>query len=362
LKIIFIIQWLRTGGAEKQLVLLAKGLSDIGYNCEICTLQKGTSNTRLENLIKSATASGVIFNRPRKKNLLRHYRLLHKLVNLNNTIVWAWGLRSELLCKLAKIINNRFKLICSLRSANYCNIRKRLYYTKFLINKTDFIVSNSDVGCRILKNLLPENKSKIKVLYNTTESTKNTNRYLPKPETLRIVMLGNIRIRAKGYDLVPDIYKKLKKYGVKSQFHISGRLGKDHNFVNIIKHRSLCKVIKYHGIADDPEKFLKSGHVFLLASRYEGMPNALFEAMGLGMPCVSTRVGDVGKLVENNVHLKVANINDAQSIAYAIKELYFNWDKSIEMAKRGKEFCIMNLSYSAYIKNASALIKNIGTL
>ncbi len=56
---------------------------------------------------------------------------------------------------------------------------------------------------------------------------------------------------------------------------------------------------------------------FIMTSWYEGMPNALLEAMCLGLPCVSTKVsgavdlindGDNGYLVELNDHVSMANV------------------------------------------------------
>ena len=43
----------------------------------------------------------------------------------------------------------------------------------------------------------------------------------------------------------------------------------------------------------DAEAFLRGLDVFVLASRTEGLPFALLEAMALGLPCVATTVGDV---------------------------------------------------------------------
>jgi glycosyltransferase involved in cell wall biosynthesis len=64
----------------------------------------------------------------------------------------------------------------------------------------------------------------------------------------------------------------------------------------------------FEGFKSDPFPALESADVYVLASRSEGMPNSLLEAIALGLPCVSTdcptgpaeilgRDGRVGRLV-----------------------------------------------------------------
>lgn len=43
-----------------------------------------------------------------------------------------------------------------------------------------------------------------------------------------------------------------------------------------------------HGKSGDPLDVILKSEMFILTSRYEGMPNALMEAMSIGMPCIST--------------------------------------------------------------------------
>ena len=43
------------------------------------------------------------------------------------------------------------------------------------------------------------------------------------------------------------------------------------------------------GFVVNPYKFMQASKVFVLSSRYEGLPNVLIEAIHLGLPCVSTR-------------------------------------------------------------------------
>ena len=79
----------------------------------------------------------------------------------------------------------------------------------------------------------------------------------------------------------------------------------------------------FEGFSDDPLARLDSADVYVLASRSEGMPNSLLEAVALGLPCVSTdcrtgpaeilgRDGEVGRLVA---------VDDANAMAAEILDL-----------------------------------------
>lgn len=49
--------------------------------------------------------------------------------------------------------------------------------------------------------------------------------------------------------------------------------------------------VDFLGFHDDVERYLGAADVFALSSSIEGLPNALLEAMGVGLPAVATRIG-----------------------------------------------------------------------
>ncbi len=65
---------------------------------------------------------------------------------------------------------------------------------------------------------------------------------------------------------------------------------------------------------------IKDAAVFVLTSDYEGIPNALIEAMGLGLPCVSTdcRPGGARTLIEDGVNGLIVPCADPQAVADGI--------------------------------------------
>ena len=66
--------------------------------------------------------------------------------------------------------------------------------------------------------------------------------------------------------------------------------------------------------------------VFVLSSDYEGMPNCLMEALALGIPCVSTDcpVGGPRALIEDGVNGYLVPVNDVEKMASAIEKAINN--------------------------------------
>ena len=65
------------------------------------------------------------------------------------------------------------------------------------------------------------------------------------------------------------------------------------------------------GYMSNPYKALKSAKVFLMASRYEGTPMSVLEAMALGVPVVSTPVDGIADVVEPGINGYLEEEDDA---------------------------------------------------
>jgi glycosyltransferase involved in cell wall biosynthesis len=80
----------------------------------------------------------------------------------------------------------------------------------------------------------------------------------------------------------------------------------------------IADAIEFAGVVGDLRELFAAADGFVLPSRYEGMPNALLEAMAAGMPCVATRVsGSEDIIIENESGLLVPP-GDPRALASAL--------------------------------------------
>jgi len=91
----------------------------------------------------------------------------------------------------------------------------------------------------------------------------------------------------KGFDLLIDAFARIAADFPEWRLHIHGEGADRARLERLIGERRLADRVTLPGWAEDSERALRRAELFVLPSRYEGFPNALLEAMAVGLPCVS---------------------------------------------------------------------------
>lgn len=95
----------------------------------------------------------------------------------------------------------------------------------------------------------------------------------------------------------------------------------------------------FHGRVDNPMDSIKQCEAFILSSIYEGMPNALIEAMSVGMPCISTNCGGGGaaELIESEKNGILVEIGNEEELVAAMIKICENPEYAQELGKNAYE-------------------------
>jgi glycosyltransferase involved in cell wall biosynthesis len=104
-----------------------------------------------------------------------------------------------------------------------------------------------------------------------------------------------------------------------------------------IRRTSLEKVVRLLGVRTDMPRFYQSLDLFVLPSRFEGMPVCLLEAMACGSPCVVTDIEGCRELVSDGREGLVVPPEDPEAMARAIMELLRDPEKRSVMGKAARE-------------------------
>ena len=176
------------------------------------------------------------------------------------------------------------------------------------------------------------------ILNNGVNLPLNTHYNPIKSDKVRFLFLGRYDYLHKGIDIFIDaldiIYKEIKD---KAVFNFYGQGAYDQLKNDTEKFRDIVSVNCSVYDSEKEAAFFNSD-VFLLPSRFEGMPIVILEALSYGLPCIITRqtnmvelVKDAGKIIDC----------DAESLANAIlfftnsgpDKLRYMSDKALEYIK-----------------------------
>ncbi|MCM1182539.1 MAG: glycosyltransferase [Roseburia sp.] len=96
--------------------------------------------------------------------------------------------------------------------------------------------------------------------------------------------------------------------------------------------------VRFMGVTDSLREEIRDAALFVLPSDYEGMPNALIEAMVLGLPCIATDCpcGGAAMLVQNGVSGLLVPTGRADALQNAMEELLANPQGAQRMGENAK--------------------------
>lgn len=102
-----------------------------------------------------------------------------------------------------------------------------------------------------------------------------------------IVSVGRL-VPSKGYDTLIEAFARVAPEHPNWDLHVVGEGPERERLEGLIHQLGLANRVRLLGLLDDPRTILRGAGLFVLASRYEGFPNALLEAMSCGVPVLST--------------------------------------------------------------------------
>lgn len=161
--------------------------------------------------------------------------------------------------------------------------------------------------CDIIKNPLFLSKDIIGAALNTAKT--NT-----------IVSIGRLKNQKQHWVL-------LEAFAVFYRTHPSYKLiiygdGELRSFLlNLAEELHIKDAVSLPGISNNLHSDILSAKMFVMTSRYEGMSNALAEALCLGLPCISTKVSGADELIEEGVNGFLVHSGDIHSISRLMEEI-----------------------------------------
>ncbi len=133
----------------------------------------------------------------------------------------------------------------------------------------------------------------------------------------RLAWVGRVS-REKGLDVLLEALPLLADLPIR--FSVLGDGGERAGLEARARALGVAERVRWHGMVPDAARHLRACDAFVLSSRTEGTPIALFEAIAAGLPVVATHVGGVPEVVSPAQALLVPP-EDPAALAAALRAL-----------------------------------------
>lgn len=197
---------------------------------------------------------------------------------------------------------------------------------------------------------------KIKIIENYSILCEDAlEQRLQRPSNKIVLFLGEIGIRKGCYDF-PAVVKKVAEAVPDARFVIGGS-GDIDQITALLEEEGVKNKALFPGWVRGESKdlLLRDADVFFLPSYNEGMPMSILDAMGYGLPIVSTKVGGITKLVHNNKNGCLLAPGDIKGFSDCIISLLTNENQRKQYGVESSLIVSKNYSLKKHIE----LIMNV---
>ncbi len=176
----------------------------------------------------------------------------------------------------------------------------------------------------------------------------------------RIVGAGRI-IESKNFKLLIEAFAKIHNRYPEYNLVIFGEGPLKSELIQYAQTLQINDKVMFPGYVDNLGDELEKSAMFVMSSNFEGMPNALMEAMALGLPCISTDCpsGGAKLLIENGKNGYLVPVEDVDSLAEAMEKLLSSDSLRNDMGQEAQKICNTYSTGIIYSKWESYLNKII---
>ena len=361
--VVIFMPFIGGGGVEKNLFIITNFFSKKFKNIFVCTSSKKYKYKFNNNIKFLCPKKNIDQNKNLKIKYLVCLLLLFQFIIKNrNTIVFAFqaNIYCIILCKLLKI-----KVIARSNSSPsgwYHNPIKKILY-KRIITMADVVIVNSR---EFQKQMLKRFKINSKCIYNPLDvkkikkksKIKSKQRFFDNNSSvLKLINIGRFTEQKDQITILKAI--NLIKKSINLKLMIVGRGVEREKLVEYIKENNLKKIVKLQNFIENPYYLISLSDLFILSSKYEGLPNVLLESVVLKKFIISTNcpTGPSEILIKNKGSL-FFNIGNYKDLSKKIIHYYFNRKKldkeTIYPFKNLKKF-----NYNNNLKEYSKVVNSL---
>jgi glycosyltransferase involved in cell wall biosynthesis len=169
-----------------------------------------------------------------------------------------------------------------------------------------------------------------------------------------LISTSGVVSEGKNFSFLIESMKQLHVFGIK--LIIIGdeakNAGEMERLRKITEKLALREHVIFAGWQKDPAHFIAGSDLFVLPSKYEGSPNSLLEALGCGIPCLGSKIGEIMEILKYDELLFL--LDQKEVLIEKIKRARLKPDFYEELRLLSKRRCLHYLF--DWEKEASSLV------
>ena len=340
MKIMFINASLTDGGSERAMTLIANQLARLGHDVSMLLIREKERTYEIDpgiNLIQLRYPSkSKIRILPRRLRLIRKHA---KAIRPDCVVSFMWevnvmALMATVGLKSRKVISERAYPGSSHRSKVSRLVEDIAY------GLADVIVYQTEGAREFCPRRL---KSRSVVIPNIVAKPKIAP--FSGERTKRVVSVGRLT-EQKNFPMLLDAFAAFSKQHPDYVLEIYGE-GELRGSLEELAHRlGVSGVTKFMGYVSNVSEAICDASMFVLPSNYEGISNAMSEAMALGLPtiCTDCPVGGAAMMIDDGVNGLLIPVGDAKALEQAMNRVVRNKDFSDQISAAARNVAVQ---YSA---------------
>lgn len=326
MKIIFVVANMVGGGTERVISLIANYLSNTGNEIQLLL----TAGNKIEYSLKPEieiislgdVTSGKLVKRVKRLHNMRSYFKKNR-----QAIICSFGVETNLFAVLSSLGLKNKLLISERNDPNKCNYKK---LRNIIYHFADGLICQTEDAVKCF----PLNiQKKTNVIVNPI------NPQLPEvymgERKKEICAVGRLTLQ-KNYKLLLSSFAIFHKNNSEYILKIFGKGELEEELKREAVKLKIQDSVIFMGFVKEVEKHIRECSLYVLSSDYEGMSNSLMEAMGMGLPVISTDcpIGGSRMCIENGVNGFLVPLNDAEEMAQTMRIILENKSLSLRISQQ----------------------------
>lgn len=309
MRLIFVTDTLSSGGAERAISVLANSFSE-KHQTEVVCLRK------MQIFYDIHPKVHVVFADDYGKGWLGKMKWLRSYVRGDDVIL---PFMVKVYCvTLLALVGKKVNIIASERNDPRSTGQPWKLLRRLLLTKVKLLV----VQTQQIKNYFPESiRKKTKIIMNPLDlSNCYQGEWLEKSRI--VIAVGRIDSQ-KNYPLMVRAFARLHTLHPDFHLEIWGNRYKESEeaLQKQIDELDGTEYIRIYGRTGDVASLYGRAYMFVMSSDYEGLSNALIEALCSGIPVVSTKVSGATDIIKNEENGLLVNIGDEDGLFDAMNRL-----------------------------------------